>query len=235
MTNQTRAQLLESSLKEIDEIFDPLINHVALFVGRIEVAGGNPSNYFDVEENEYIDYKARLEQREAAKYDAVRKVKESFEQLPPPDGQEDSPEADNFVKAVLVIVQQVLKDGLRITIGDFKWDSAKPIDGFKKTFDELKDKILQEMGIELKSELEKLIRTPGRFVGDLPANVKNEVDKALGDIQRESDRILARATEDAAKIVANSKREIDRAATNVVREIGRSIQKIKIPKPRFKW
>jgi hypothetical protein len=235
MPNQTRTQLLESALKEINEIFDPLINHVALFVGRIEAAGGDPSRYFDVEENENIDYRAMLALREAAKSDAVRQIKESFDQLPTDEMPDDSAESVGFWKSVLLIAQQVLKDGIRITIGDFKWDSAKPLDGIKDALNRLKDKIIDSMGLELGSELTKLIRTPGRFVGELPDNVKREVDKALTDIRRESDRILANATKEAAKVVANSKREIDQAATNVVREIGKSLPKIKIKKPRIKW
>jgi hypothetical protein len=223
-----------AALKELDEIFDPLINQVALFVGRLESAGQNPAHYFDVEENAHVDYIAILKQRQDAKAQAVQQVMAEFDRL----AAEDAPvpeggDADTtFWKAVILIAQQVLKDGIRIKIGDFKWDSKKPLHGLNSVLSEVKDAVLKAIGVDPNSEWGKVLNNPGRAVGDLPENAKREVERALENVKRETDKALADAAKAAGRVIADSKREVDRAATNVAREAGK-VLKVKIKKPRW--
>lgn len=236
METLSREQLLVEALKQIDEIFDPLINHVALFVGRLEAANLDPTNYFDVEENAYINYQAILDERLAAKQEAVLSVKRNHQSLPE-DGAGDEGSSTGFWEAVFLLAKHVIENGIRLKIGDFQWDSRKPLHGLREELGRFKRKVMEAAGIDENSELGQLLIMPGRTLGriaDVPENVVREAQRGLENIAREHARVLEQANRAVATVVANGKRELDKAATTVFTGIGKAVPKVKIKKPKIR-
>ena len=221
------------ALKAIDDIFDPLISQVAIFVGRLEAAGHDPSKYFDVEENETIDYARILDERKTAKADAVKRVNDEYDSFEGPESGGSETTESAWWKLVLLIIESVLRDGVRITIAGVRWDSSKPIDGI---ISDVRDKVFAAIGIDPNSEVGRLLRDPLNRVQDYGVNIANETGRALENAVRETDQALQNATREAGTVINNVARETGNALSNVAREVGRVIpRRVRIKKPRITW
>ncbi|CAB9495816.1 hypothetical protein [Alteromonas macleodii] len=253
---------MENGIKKIEEVFTPLIASIELKIGILQKAGQDPSNYFDLDDNEFVNY---LEIRDAYIAEKEKTVKEFSakmdDELKKFD-EADTPEKEGgeipWAEVAFYLLESAMENGIKIKIGDIEWDSTRPLGGEGSVFEEMRSAAMRSMGIDPDSDLGKALKDPINAIGDLAENLGAEgekameniriaTDKAFTDAKRESDKALTNAKNATDKALTDVKREADKALTDarktvekavrdVARELGRLLPKPPSIKPiRIKW
>lgn len=244
MTPQEKVQdAIKKGIEKIELVFAPLITAIDIQIGKLEKAGKDPSNYYDLDEDRHINFIEKRDlyasEKEKAILEFQAKMDEEvakMENMPDTEtgGEQDIP----WEKIVFYIVKSALENGVRITIGDYKWDSGHPIGRKGEFFYELRDDALQAIGIEPDSDLGKVVKDPFNSLRDLGKNIDRETDealtrvrvatdKALDDAKRETDEALTRVKVATDKALTDARKTTDKAIKDVGREIGRGWKKLK--------
>jgi len=249
------AELINEGLKQIDHAFAPLINGVSFQIGKLEAAKQDPSNYFDLDENQFVNYFQIRDTYLDAKSDAVNKFKADMaaKEAELKESEEGSEEESDALKIIYELayyaVTSIAENGLKIKIGDVEWDSSKPLGGKGSMFDDLRRGFLNSFGIDPDSEIGRIISDPINAAGELPENTKAAIDKALTDakreadvaaknVKREVDKFATDVKKATDKALTDAKREVDRAATNIARELGKVLKpkiRIRVKPIKIKW
>jgi hypothetical protein len=226
--SRSLGEITADGLASIDKIFDPLILEIQVYVDRIVAAGQDPARYLFVETDEIVDFSKILAERKAAKQKAVDEFMASL----PSDTQGPVPaeEESNIVKALILVAKSVLKDGVRITIGDFHWDSSRPLDG---VITSMRDAALDAAGLGENNEFRRFLVDPvqfGRQMGDV---ITEESERALQNASREATRAARNVERETRQAVENARREAERAVGDIGRAVGRRLPRVRIRKPRW--
>lgn len=150
--------IVAEGLAAIDKVFDPLIMEIQVYVDRIVAAGQDPSRYLFVESDEIVDFTKILSERQAAKKEAVDKFMEGLPSET--EGQVAPEEEQNLLQTLILIIKVVLKDGVRVTIGDFQWDSSRPLDG---VITSIRDAALDRVGLGENNEFRRFLVDPVQY------------------------------------------------------------------------
>lgn len=256
MTPQEKIQkAIEQGIEKIEMVFAPLITAIDIQIGRLEKAGQDPTKYYDLEEDEYVDYIAIREvyvnekEKAIAEFQAemdkeVQKIANSPEPETPAEGD------IGWEKVVFYIIKYALENGVKIKIRDVEWDSSKPLGGEGSVFDELRSGAMKAIGIDPDSELGKIVKDPlnaakdlgknldretGKALTDIKVatdkaltNAKRETDKALTDVKKATDKALTDVKKTTDKALTDARKTADKAVKDVAREIGKVIPKVKV-------
>jgi hypothetical protein len=233
MRQQTKA-----GLEKIDEVFNPLITVIEMKITLLKEAKQDPANYFDLDENGFVNYIEMLDEYKAAKEKAEKEltthIDNSIKEFESMEGEQPQAGEEEFYKVVFLILKEALQNGVRIKIGNVQWDSSKPLGGEGSVFVEVRDTALKAIGIDPKSDVGKLITDPVNGLENLSENTKRELETALKNVHRETERALENVGRETGQALENARRETEKAMSNVAKEVSKVLKpKIKIKKPKW--
>lgn len=253
--NQTLTNALVTGVKKIEEFFGPLILSCEVFIGMLEENNQDPSDYFNIHEGQRVNfYKRRDElmaQREEAVKDLELKIAHQRERLKEVEQQEGE---SAWEEIAIAVIQELVKDGVKIKVGDIEWDSSKPLGGEGSVFDDLRNGTFLALGIDPDSALADILRDPfnklsevenldvAEALGDIKnvadkalTDIKAETDKALTDIKNSTDKALSDVARETGKALTDARKSVDKAIKDVGRELGRASSKLPKIGGGFKW
>ena len=221
-------EITADGLAALNRIFDPFILETQVYVDRIVAAGQDPARYLFVETNEVVDFTKILAERKAAKQKAVDKFMAGL----PSDteGPVSAEQEANIVKALILFAKIFLKDGVRITIGDFNWDSSRPLDG---VITSIRDAALDAAGLGENNEFRRFLVDPVQFGRDMGGVITEEHERALQNARREFARAVGNGGREAGQALENARREAERVVNDVSRAAARGLPRVRIRKPRW--
>lgn len=242
---------IQNGIEKIEMVFAPLINAVDIQIGKLEKANQDPTNYYDIEEDEFINYieirNIYVSQKEKAIDSFQTKMDGEIAALENISEGADAPPV-SWEEAVFVIIKYALQNGVKIKIGNVEWDSKKPLGGEGSVFDDLRSAAMKSIGIDPDSELGKIVKDPINSAIGLGKNIGQETEKALNNAKNETEKALQNIGNTTEKAVADVKRETEKALNDarktaekavqdLSREVGKHIPKvkIKIKKPKFRF
>lgn len=248
---------IEDGIEKISDVFDPLITAAEIKIGKLEHAGQDASNYYDLDEDTYTNfYEIRdiyVENKEKTILEFREKMDAELEKVTKLEQQADTVQEEETIpyeEVLYYLIKTALEQGVQIKIGDVEWDSGKPLGGKGSVFDELRDAAFKGVGIDPDSDLADIIRDPRGAVEELVQNVDAESKRALTDAKKAADKAATDAKNAIDKAATDVKREVDKTLTeareaveetarNVARELAK-LPQIKVPKgPKigrgFKW
>jgi vacuolar-type H+-ATPase subunit E/Vma4 len=243
MTAKEQIQIaIQKGIEQIEMVFSPLINAVDIQIGKLEKANLDPTNYYDLEEDEHINYveirKIYVTEKEKAITSYLAEMdKEIIALENTPEGAEAPPVS--WEKVVFVIIKYALQNGIRIKVGNVEWDSQKPLGGEGSVFDDLRNVAMKSIGIDPESDLGKIIKDPINSAKDLGENIGKETEKALNNANREtekavnniakvSEKAIADVKKETEKALADARKTAEKAVQDVVKVVSKNIPKIRI-------
>jgi hypothetical protein len=246
-TQENVQESIKQGIEKIEMIFAPLINAVDMQIGKLQKANQDPSKYYDLDQDETINYFAVREVYVKAKNEAIEKY--SIEMDKEIQRLENTPEVEGssvgWEQIVFLVIKSALEDGVRIKVGNIQWDSTKPLGGKNSVFDDMRNISMRSIGIDPDSDLGKIVKDPFKAVIDLGGNVGSETEKTLNDVTKATEKALNDASKTTDKALSDVKRETDKALTDArkvtekalqdtTRELGKVIPKVKLKIPKFK-
>lgn len=218
---------IENGIQKIESVFNPLIAGIDLKIGILEKAGQDPSKYFDLDENSFVDYPALREAYANEKEKTIAEFSQKMDaELKKLDEAEESQEEESeipWAEIAFYLIKSALENGVKIKVGDVEWDSTKPLGGEGSVFDDLRNASMRGMGIDPDSDLGKFIKDPINSISELGENIDAETEKALTDIKKASDKALTDAKRETDKALTDAKKATDKALTDVKRETDKAL------------
>ena len=263
--NDKLQEVLTNGIGKIEDFFGPLILSCDVFIGMLEENNMDASKYFNIHEGRIINYYKRRDALIAQRDQAIKKLeveialqKEKITQAEADAAVlDEGDENTTWDKIVILIIQEVVKNGVKIKVGDIEWESTKPLGGEGSVFDDLRNGTFNALGIDPDSELAKILKDPlnripkigedvNQAVGEELTKIKQATDKVLTDVKRETDKALTdikkttdKALEDVARETLKVLDDARKIADNAIRDIGRSLGGVVQRLPRigggFKW
>jgi len=248
MTAKEQIQIaIQNGIEQIEMVFSPLINAVDIQIGKLEKANQDPTNYYDLEEDEYINYLeirniyvAEKEKAITSFLSEMDKELTALENIP--EGAEAPPVG--WEEAAFLIIKYALQNGVKINIGNVEWDSKKPLGGKGSVFDDLRSAAMKSIGIDPESDFGKIVKDPINSAIKFGENIGKETEKALSNAQKETEKVVKDVGKTTEKAIADVKRETEKAVNDarkttekavqdVAKELVKHVPKVKIKKPKW--
>lgn len=227
-------EALIKGVNKIEELFNPLILSAEVYLGMLEEANVDPSKYFSLQENRFVNYYKRRDELIKQRDLAIRKLEVEValqkEKISQAEASAQTPEGEpssSWEEIAILIIKEVVKNGVKIKVGDVEWDSEKPLGGEGSIFDELRDGTFKLMGIDPNSELASILKDPFNKLGGAIDNVNNEIGSKLTDIKKVTDKALLDAKKEADKTLTDIKKATDKALTDVARETSKALDDVR--------
>lgn len=209
-------QVLKEGIQKIEMVFAPLINGVNLQIKKIKEAGYDPANYYNLEEDNFINYielrELYLSERDKAIEEFQIMLEKEVEKIESEEQTEIDPQ---WAEALFYLLKEVFQNRIKITIDDYEWNSDKPLDGL---FEGLRDLVMISIGIHPNSDIGKIIKDPVGALGDLIENADEETGKVLTDVRVAADKALTDARTATDKALTDIRKETGIGLTNVREE-----------------
>jgi hypothetical protein len=240
---------IQDGTLQIEMVFAPLINAVDIQIGKLEKANQDPAKYYDLENDEFINYfeirNIYVQQKEKAITEFLLKMDTEVIKLESLAENADAP-AISWEQTAFVIIKYALENGIKIKIGNVEWDSTKPLGGKNSIFDELRNTAMKSIGIDPNSEFGKIIKDPINAAVNIGENIGKETEATLNNIKNTTEKALEDVNATTGKALSDIKRETDKALEDAriasekaiqdtARELGKIIPPVKITIKKPKW
>lgn len=218
---ETVLQSIDDGIEKISAVFDPLIYAVEIKIGKLENAGLDASNYYDLEDDSFTNfYEVRdlyLENKNSTISEFQEKMDVELERIIDLENQAvEPPEEEELpVEQILfILIKSALENGVKIKVEGIEWDSKKPLGGKGSVFDDLRNEAFRSIGVDPESDIADILRDPVNSAAKLAENVDNETKKALTDAKETADKAATDVKKAVDKAATQAKETIDKAATD---------------------
>jgi len=211
-----------TAVQGVVEVYSPRMALIYASIGLLEEQNLDPSNHFFLPEGRHVNFYERRDKYVADQDKAIAEIETErsarLAEVEAVENEIDEAEEDEMEKefwdTVYAIVQQIVREGFELTIGDFKmkYDPAKPLGGEGSVFHDAREQVFVALKIDPESPL-------GKFVKDPINSTVDNLDAELEVLKENMDRELTKAKEDLDKELTKAKSDLDRELSKAKKDL----------------